>query len=138
MLDAYASGEPVWLEAAGPDGAQAGDGARAALTGAFVPLPGDQRPLGVLAVEFETPHVFAPDELDLTITDDGAGPAPVPDGHTGQGLRNMRERARRLGGRLTVRPNQGGGTVVALALPLDSDLPEPEPAELALRMGVPT
>ena len=81
---------------------------------------------------------LAPDELDLTITDDGAGPAPVPDGHSGQGLRNMRERARRLGGRLTVRPAEGGGTTVALAVPLDSDLPEPETADLALRMGVPS
>jgi hypothetical protein len=37
----------------------------------------------------------------------------------------MSERARRLGGRVEVLPAPGGGTRVALAVPLDSETPEP-------------
>jgi two-component system nitrate/nitrite sensor histidine kinase NarX len=70
--------------------------------------------------------VFGPDELDLVVTDDGCGPGPpvVEEGH--QGLRNMRERARRLGGRLAVEADPRGGTRVALEVPLDSDEPARE------------
>jgi len=74
--------------------------------------------------------VFAPDELDLIVTDDGCGPSrPAADALPGQheGLRNMRERARRLGGRLSVEEAPRGGTRVTLAVPLDSDEPESEP-----------
>jgi signal transduction histidine kinase len=71
--------------------------------------------------------VFAPDELDLVVADDGCGPGPMIDGGEGQGLRNMRERARRLGGRLVVEPGERGGTRVTLAVPLDSEVPEGEP-----------
>ena len=73
--------------------------------------------------------VFAPDELDLIVTDDGCGPAhPAAEESPGQheGLRNMRERARRLGGRLAVEEAPEGGTRVTLAVPLDSDEPESE------------
>ena len=66
---------------------------------------------------------FAPDELDLFITDDGAG-IPDPPTHTGEGLRNIRERARRLGGRAEIGPATGGGTRVALAIPLDIEAPD--------------
>jgi signal transduction histidine kinase len=80
--------------------------------------------------------VFRPDELDLVVADDGCGPAGVaaaeaaPGRH--QGLRNMRERARRLGGRLEVAESAAGGTRVVLAVPLDSDeadsiIPDQEP-----------
>jgi signal transduction histidine kinase len=71
--------------------------------------------------------VLAPDEIDLVVADDGCGLAPVAGGDgRGQGLRNMRERARRLGGRLVVEPAPGGGTRVTLAVPLDSEEPEDE------------
>lgn len=75
--------------------------------------------------------VFTPDELDLVVSDDGCGPGPPalggdPGRH--EGLRNMRERARRLGGRLTVDAAEGGGTRVTVAVPLDSDLAEDDPS----------
>ena len=74
--------------------------------------------------------MFAPDELDLVVSDDGCGPRrsegeETPGRH--EGLRNMTERARRLGGRLAVEEAARGGTNVTLAVPLDSDLPEDEP-----------
>ena len=69
--------------------------------------------------------VLAPDEVDLVVSDDGCGPGSSPGGDgTGQGLRNMRERARRLGGRLVVEHAADGGTRVMLAVPLDSEEPE--------------
>ena len=40
----------------------------------------------------------------------------------------MRERARRLGGRLEVAETPDGGTRVVLAVPLDSDEPESIPS----------
>jgi signal transduction histidine kinase len=74
--------------------------------------------------------VFAPDELDLIVVDDGCGPGrpaagEAPGRH--EGLRNMTERARRLGGRLAVEEAPEGGTRVMLAVPLDSDEPESDP-----------
>jgi signal transduction histidine kinase len=73
--------------------------------------------------------VFAPDELDLVVADDGCGPSGTANGAGAppgrhEGLRNMRERARRLGGRLEVAENPSGGTRVVLAVPLDSDDPD--------------
>ena len=53
------------------------------------------------------------ESLTLTVHDDGDG---IPDGQhkdlDGMGLRTMRARARRLGGRLDIRPHPRGGTVV--------------------------
>lgn len=74
--------------------------------------------------------VFAPDELDLVVVDDGCGPGRGAAGEAPglhEGLRNMSERARRLGGRLAVEEAPEGGTRVTLAVPLDSDEPESEP-----------
>jgi signal transduction histidine kinase len=68
---------------------------------------------------------FAQDELDLIVADTGVGIPGPPDRPGGQGVRNMRERARRLGGRVEVLAGPGGGTRVALAVPLDSETPEP-------------
>jgi len=68
---------------------------------------------------------FGPDELDLVVVDDGRGPDVARFGKgEGQGLRNMRERARRLGGRVQIEPAPGGGTRVVLAVPLDSEEPD--------------
>jgi signal transduction histidine kinase len=72
---------------------------------------------------------FRPDEMNLLVTDNGCGLDPAAVNGAGQGLRNMRERARRLGGRLTVEPTSTGGTRVALAVPLDSESPAPQPAD---------
>jgi len=78
---------------------------------------------------------FTPDELELAISDDGVGLGDQNGSQAGgQGMRNMRERARRLGGRVVVEGRRDGGTRVALEVPLDSDLPALEPeAEATLR-----
>jgi len=69
---------------------------------------------------------FAPDELELAVRDDGCGVhAPGENGRDGHGLRNMRERARRMGGRLTF--DGSAGTRIIVAVPLDSDVPAPLP-----------
>lgn len=74
---------------------------------------------------------FAPDELDLVVVDDGRGPGDALFGEgAGQGLRNMRERARRLGGRVILEAAPGGGTRVSLAVPLDSEMPESDPVPI--------
>jgi len=81
---------------------------------------------------------FAPDELDLVVTDNGVGIAGPPDRVGGHGMRNIRERARRLGGRVEVDSPPAGGTRVALAVPLDSDVPAPLDGELeSLGVGPP-
>jgi signal transduction histidine kinase len=54
--------------------------------------------------------------LELDVDDDGVG-AGVPSGN-GVGLTSMRERAAELGGRCTVTSSPGGGTHIAVRLPL--------------------
>lgn len=54
--------------------------------------------------------------LLVEIEDDGRG-FDFSDTHDGYGLRNMRDRARLLGGRLTVSSEPGQGTRIALAAP---------------------
>ena len=52
----------------------------------------------------------------VQVVDDGVGfDTAQPD--AGRGLPNMRERARLLGGRLTIESSRGGGTAVRLWLP---------------------
>jgi ligand-binding sensor domain-containing protein/signal transduction histidine kinase len=64
---------------------------------------------------------LAGDTLTLSVEDDGCGPgAPRPEG---RGLKNMAARADALGGRLTVGPRPGGGTVVRLQAPLSGSAP---------------
>lgn len=70
------------------------------------------------AQHIEVELAFSPDELDLIVLDDGIGIADEP-AHVGQGLRNMKERARRLGGRAAIERGASGGTRVSLAIPLD-------------------
>ncbi len=58
----------------------------------------------------------AREQFKLTITDDGRGFTYEPDGR-GYGLRNMRDRARLLGGELTISSEPGQGTQVTLLAP---------------------
>ncbi len=55
----------------------------------------------------------------LTVADDGQGFVPSVRRPAGQGLRNMEERAARLGGTMSVRTAPKGGTIVRVVLPLD-------------------
>jgi ligand-binding sensor domain-containing protein/signal transduction histidine kinase len=64
---------------------------------------------------------LAGDTLTLSVEDDGCGPGtPRPEG---RGLKNMAARADALGGRLTVEPRPGGGTVVRLEAPVAGPRP---------------
>lgn len=66
---------------------------------------------------------FAPDEVGISVADDGRGFAPEgPDelAPTHLGLLGMRERAHLLRGRLEVRSAPGEGTVVEASIPLDA------------------
>lgn len=75
------------------------------------------------AREIAVTLTFGPDELDLVVDDDGVG---IPDepAHRGEGLRNISERARRLGGRAVIERKATRGTRVALEIPLDDEAPE--------------
>jgi signal transduction histidine kinase len=56
-------------------------------------------------------------QLEVIVTDDGMG---FPDEYrTGFGLRNMRDRARLLGGTLQIEPMSGQGTQITLSVPWD-------------------
>lgn len=59
--------------------------------------------------------------LRVAVADDGPGLAP--DAPAGVGLASMRERAREIGGALTVAAVPGGGTMVVATLPLGSETP---------------
>jgi signal transduction histidine kinase len=59
------------------------------------------------------------DDLELEVTDDGVGAMPgTTGGDGGVGLASMRERAEELGGSCAVAGAPGGGTRVAVRLPL--------------------
>jgi len=62
---------------------------------------------------------FRADRVVLEIRDQGCGfePGAVPAGH--YGLRNMEERAARVGGALDLRSSPGGGTRVLVEVPLE-------------------
>jgi len=54
--------------------------------------------------------------LTLVISDDGIGFDPAGDSE-GHGLKNMRQRAKKLGGTLTVDTAAGEGTAISAAIP---------------------
>lgn len=57
----------------------------------------------------------------LSITDDGDGFTPRPAEESGYGLRNMRDRARLLGGELVIDSGPGKGTRVTLVVPWETE-----------------
>jgi signal transduction histidine kinase len=59
------------------------------------------------------------DQLMLTVRDDGVGLSnpPAPESLYCHGLRLLRERARALGGTVTLSANAGGGTALTMVLP---------------------
>lgn len=62
-----------------------------------------------------------PSGVEIRVEDDGVGTGSAQEAAAGSdhyGLDIMRERARRIGGLLTVGPRPGGGTAVCCALPL--------------------
>ncbi len=60
------------------------------------------------------------DRIYLRVQDNGVG---IPDDvEEGYGLRNMRDRARMLDGRITVRETESGGTVVTLDIPWEDEV----------------
>ncbi|WP_419994037.1 sensor histidine kinase [Streptomyces boninensis] len=65
---------------------------------------------------------YGPDRLELSVTDDGRGPAGYAHG-AGSGVHGMRERARLLGGRLTAGPRPDGapGFAVEATLPYENE-----------------
>jgi signal transduction histidine kinase len=58
-------------------------------------------------------------DLELTITDDGAGFDPLST-HAGMGLRNMSARAEEMGGSFRLTSGPGEGTMVRLSVPFGS------------------
>ncbi|MYT09674.1 MULTISPECIES: ATP-binding protein, partial [Streptomyces] len=61
---------------------------------------------------------WAEDELTLTVTDDGRGPAPTTGGH---GLIGLRERAAACGGSAEAGPGPQGGFRIVVRLPVGAD-----------------
>ncbi|MER5767906.1 GAF domain-containing protein [Streptomyces sp. NPDC001985] len=59
-------------------------------------------------------------ELTVTVTDDGVGIGTAPEGRR-SGLRNLAERAARLGGTSTARPGEESGTHLEWRVPLPPD-----------------
>jgi signal transduction histidine kinase len=64
------------------------------------------------------------DSLRLRIADDGIGMNGIPSDGRGDGLRNMRERTRLLGGKLSISGQPGRGVVLDLEVPYQLDRTE--------------
>jgi signal transduction histidine kinase len=62
-------------------------------------------------------EVVVDGDVRLSVADDGIGPPPPDVRSDGKGLRNMRERAVRLGGRLELAAAKQGGTVLMWQAP---------------------
>ena len=64
---------------------------------------------------------YTPDNVTLTIRDDGCGfdpSAPVPDGHFG--LRSLRERANKLQAAIAIESAPGKGTMIRVVVPTNN------------------
>ena len=59
-----------------------------------------------------------PDHVDVSVTDDGAGPPAARDATHGNGLRGIAERVDLVGGTLSLGPGPGGGFAVRAHLPV--------------------
>lgn len=106
------------------------------MSGTPVPLSADydlallriaQGALGNVSRHAQAAHAtvtltYLDDMIVLDIVDDGCGfvpaQAPAETASTGYGLRTMHDRARALGGSLTIESAPGEGTAVAATLPL--------------------
>ena len=67
---------------------------------------------------------YHPTELELAVSDNGVGFAPetmLRDLGARQGLRNMRERAHLIGGRLEIDSALGRGATIRVLVPCDKD-----------------
>jgi signal transduction histidine kinase len=69
-------------------------------------------------------------QLDVSVTDDGIGIDPAQR-RNGLGLRGIEERVKELHGAMTIRQAAGGGTTLAIALPLPASTKEVELARAA-------
>jgi two-component system nitrate/nitrite sensor histidine kinase NarX len=66
----------------------------------------------------------SPDQVELTIADDGRGFDPrLPHGRQHVGLAGMRERAYSLGGALTLATSPGQGTRLTISAPINTPRP---------------
>jgi NarL family two-component system sensor histidine kinase LiaS len=63
----------------------------------------------------------SPQEVALSVRDDGSGFEPEPQGEAGFGLRSMRERIEGAGGRFTLESSPGQGTRLTARIPLDKE-----------------
>jgi signal transduction histidine kinase len=73
---------------------------------------------------------FRPDEMEMQVRDNGCGmDLEQAKAANGLGLRNMMERARRLGGRLTAYSEEGNGTRLVVSIPLDSEVLDEPPTD---------
>lgn len=60
---------------------------------------------------------YSPDDLEVTVSDDGRGPAGPVDAGGGHGLVGIRERVAVVGGSVEAHPRDDGGFVVSARLP---------------------
>ncbi|MHB8233298.1 MAG: sensor histidine kinase [Solirubrobacteraceae bacterium] len=66
---------------------------------------------------------YAPSMLELEVSDDGVGPAPLAqESGSGHGLIGMRERLRLYGGELRSGRRRGGGFAVSASIPLEREM----------------
>ncbi len=66
--------------------------------------------------------------LEVAVSDDGHGLKDSPDAHRGIGLESMWQRARLLGGDLSIQPRESGGTAVTFWVPVPSPVTRSGPS----------